>query len=155
MFLLFLLFWIILNSRLTMEILVFGIAISAVMFLFICRFMGYSIKKEMMLGKSTLFLLRYLTVLLVEIVKANYAVVKLAFSPVYQPEPEIVIFKTHLKTSIARTLLANSITLTPGTVTVSVIGDEYTVHCFDKELAVGIEDNIFVKMLEKFEEGLV
>ena len=49
-------------------------------------------------------------------------------------------------------LLANSITLTPGTITVSVEDDRFCVHCLDKELAEGMEDSVFVKLLEEMEE---
>ncbi len=52
-------------------------------------------------------------------------------------KPALVRFKTDLKTKQARVVLANSITLTPGTITVTLEEDEYVVHCLDKELAEG------------------
>lgn len=64
----------------------------------------------------------------------------------------MVKFKTNLKTRPGRILLANSITLTPGTITVSLSDDEYVVHCLDKSLAQGIDSSIFVELLEKMEE---
>jgi multicomponent Na+:H+ antiporter subunit E len=48
-------------------------------------------------------------------------------------------------------LLANSITLTPGTITVSVHGDEFCVHALDSSLAEGIEEGGFVHILRKME----
>ena len=48
-------------------------------------------------------------------------------------------------------VLANSITLTPGTITVGLEGQEFYVHCLDKELAEGMENSIFVELLEKME----
>ena len=48
-------------------------------------------------------------------------------------------------------LLANSITLTPGTITVSVEGDRFCVHYLDKELADGVEDSVFVELLKEME----
>ncbi|MBQ8547563.1 MAG: Na+/H+ antiporter subunit E, partial [Lachnospiraceae bacterium] len=56
-----------------------------------------------------------------------------------------------LKTDLARTVLANSITLTPGTITVELTEDEFKVHCLDKEMAEGIEDSVFVRLLLKME----
>ena len=47
MYLLFLAIWIILNGRITLEIVLFGLAIATVMFLFVCKFMDYSVKKEL------------------------------------------------------------------------------------------------------------
>lgn len=46
MLLLFLTVWIIFNGRITVEILLFGVAIAAIMFAFVCRFMDYSVQKE-------------------------------------------------------------------------------------------------------------
>ena len=46
---------------------------------------------------------------------------------------------------------ANSITLTPGTITVSLSDDEYVVHCLDKELAQGIDSSVFVELLKRIE----
>ncbi len=44
MFFLFFFVWIILNGRITVEIVIFGLILSAVLFYFICRFMDYSMK---------------------------------------------------------------------------------------------------------------
>jgi multicomponent Na+:H+ antiporter subunit E len=48
-------------------------------------------------------------------------------------------------------MLADSITLTPGTITVSLEGNEYVVHCLDKELAEGINTSVFVTLLKRLE----
>lgn len=151
MFLLFFLIWVIFNGQLTWEIAAFGVVIAAVMYLFICRFMGYKPEMDLLLCRKFLLILQYVFVLVREIVKANYAVMKLILSSRYEIEPVIVKFKTDLKTTPARILLANSITLTPGTITVSLEGDEYVVHCLDKELAKGINSSIFVTLLRRLE----
>ena len=70
----------------------------------------------------------------------------------YELEPALVTFRTTLQSESARVLLANSITLTPGTITVSLDGDEYMVHCLDKSLGIGIDTSVFVQMLTKMEE---
>lgn len=151
MFLLFFLIWVIFNGQLTWEIAAFGVVIAAVMYLFICRFMGYKPEMDLLLCRKFLLILQYVFVLVREIVKANYAVMKLILSSRYEIEPVIVKFKTDLKTTPARILLANSITLTPGTITVSLEGDEYVVHCLDKGLAKGINSSIFVTLLSRLE----
>lgn len=48
-------------------------------------------------------------------------------------------------------MLADSITLTPGTITVSVENDRFCVHCLDRELAEGMEDSVFVGLLLEME----
>jgi len=66
-------------------------------------------------------------------------------------EPVLVRVHTNLKTETARVILANSITLTPGTITVSLTGQELLVHCLDKSLSEGMEESVFEKLLEKME----
>lgn len=151
MFLAFLLFWILLNGRLTVEILLFGLVISGLIFIFICRFMDYSPRKERLLWKSAGMLVQFLWVLLREIVIANYHVIRLVLSPKYMPEPAMVYFRTNLRSGFARVLLANAITLTPGTIIVSLVEGEYCIHCLDKSYADGIEDSVFVRLLEQME----
>ncbi|MDE7249340.1 MAG: Na+/H+ antiporter subunit E [Lachnospiraceae bacterium] len=151
MFLLFFLIWVIFNGQLTWEIAAFGVVIAAVMYLFICKFMGYKPEMDLILCRKLFLILQYVFILVKEIVKANYTVIKMIMSSRYEIEPVIVRFKTDLKTAPARILLANSITLTPGTITVSLEGDEYVVHCLDKELAKGINSSIFVTLLRQLE----
>ncbi len=154
MYLLFFAIWVILNGRITLEIVLFGLAIATLMFVFICKFMDYSIKKEIWLFKNFFLLLWYVIVLVAEVIKANFAVVKMIYSVKYQVEPALVSFKSPLKTGFANFLLANSITLTPGTITVSMENGDFVVHCLDKELAVGIDDSVFVHLLKKLEKGV-
>lgn len=152
MFLIFFLAWIIFNGNITTEIVILGLIVSAAVFAFFCKFMDYSIRKEKIFFKKFFGFLRYAFVLVKEIVKANLTASHLILTTKEQMEPVIVKFRTHLKTETARVILANSITLTPGTITVSLEGDEYLVHCLDKSLAEGMEDSIFVKMLEELEK---
>lgn len=151
MFFLFFLVWIIFNGAVTEEIVVFGLVISAAMYAFSCKFMNYSIKKDIGYGKKCFRIFQYMCILVWEIVKANFAVIKLITSSRYELEPVLVRFKTDLKTKQARVVLANSITLTPGTITVTLEEDEYVVHCLDKELAEGMNHSKFVELLEKIE----
>lgn len=153
MLLLFFLIWIIFNGRLTLEIAVFGVVISGLMLGFLCRFMDYSIRKEWLFYKKIPAFCRYIFLLVKEIVKANLTVCRLIVTRKEIVEPVIVRVHANLKTETARVILANSITLTPGTITVSMSGQELLVHCLDKSLAEGMEDSDFVKLLQKMEEG--
>lgn len=154
MYILFFLLWIVFNGKITTEIVVFGLVISAAVYWFICRFMDFSPKKELILLKKLGYLIQYLCVLLREIVIANFATLRLICSSSYEVEPALIQFDKHFKSDMSKFLLANSITLTPGTITVSVEGDTFTVHCLDKSLAEGIDTSEFVQLLEKM-EGVV
>lgn len=152
MFFLIFAVWLILNGKVTAEICLFGLVISAALIFFMCRFMDYSLKRELLMFRLAPFLVRYFWVLVEEIVKANVCVLKIILSPQMQPEPAFVYFETRLKGGMARTLLANSITLTPGTITISVEEGRFCVHCLDRDLAMGMEESVFVKLLEEMEE---
>lgn len=74
--------------------------------------------------------------LLVEIFKANIHVLKLAMSPggIRQVKPQIFKFETGLRSDFAKWVLANSITLTPGTVTIQVRGKWFYVHAISNHV---------------------
>ena len=152
MYVLFFLAWIIFNGNITLEIVIFGIVIAAVMFVFMCKFMDYSVKKELNVYKKSIWFLAYVVLLLREIIKANLAIIPKILTVEEEMEPCLVTFKTSLKSDFTRMLLANSITLTPGTITVSLKGDEYTIHCLDESLSEGLENSDFEKALMKLDE---
>lgn len=151
MYILFLLLWILLNGQLTCEIVVFGVVIAGAMYAFICKFLDYSVEKDILLFRKLPYMLLYLLVLILEIIKANVSAIRLALSYRNEIDPVIVKFKTDLKSKAARAVLANSITLTPGTITVALEGDELIVHALDVDLVKGIDESIFVRMLRKME----
>lgn len=152
MYVLFFLAWIIFNGNITLEIVVFGVVIATLMFAFMCKFMDYSLKKECNVYKKSIWFLAYVILLLREIIKANLAIIPKILTVEEEMEPVIVKFHTSLKSDFTRMLLANSITLTPGTITVSLEGDEYTIHCLDTSLADGLENSDFEKALKKLDE---
>ena len=152
MLLVFFLAWVIFNGRITVEILLFGAGVSGLMLGFCCKFMDYSLEKERNFYRKLPAVCRYIRLLVKEIVKANLTVCRMILTRKEVMEPAIVRVHTDLKTETARVMLANSITLTPGTITVSMSGQELLVHCLDKSLAEGMEDSEFVKLLQKMEE---
>ena len=72
--------------------------------------------------------LSYFTWLFIEIVKANVEVVKAVLSSDMEVSPVLTKIPTPQETDIARTMFANSITLTPGTVSVLMDDDHILVH---------------------------
>ncbi len=76
----------------------------------------------------------YVPWLLYQILLANLHVLRLAFHPrmIELIDPHIIEFNSHLESDMARTTFANSITLTPGTITVNISAmGGFTVHCID------------------------
>ena len=119
--------WLALTTTFQWQELSVGIFISLVLALFLN-------KNYLKLGlppvsiKRIIFFILYMSVLFVEIVKANFDVAYRVIHPKMPIKPGIVIIKTELKQDIAKTILANSITLTPGTFTLDIKGDELLIH---------------------------
>jgi multicomponent Na+:H+ antiporter subunit E len=84
------------------------------------------------------WLLVYLPVFGYQCLKSNIDVALRVLSPGLQIRPGIVKIRTRLKTDVARVFLANSITLTPGTMTVEIRDDVLYIHWIE----VGTEDPV-------------
>ena len=151
MYLLYFILWVIFNGKITLEICLFGIVIAGAVFAFTCKFMDYSIEKEKHIVKKSFQMLHYICVLVAEIVKANFAVIHLILSEKEEIEPALVSFDAKMKTTTGKAFLANAITLTPGTITVSLEDSRYLVHCLDESMAEGMDCSVFVDLLENME----
>ena len=152
MLLLFFLIWVVFNGRLTLEIALFGVAVAAAVFAFVCHFMDYNLQKERSFYRRLPLFLQYVFCLIKEIIVSNIAVSHMILTRKETVEPVLVHVHADLNTETARVMLANSITLTPGTITVAMTEDDLLVHCLDKSLSEGMEDSVFVRLLQKLEE---
>ena len=142
--------WLVFAGSMTVSNLVLGTLISGLITLFCHFFMGYSSKAFLASLKKLGAMLHYLGVLMLEIIKSNIAVIKLIWRK-EAPQPNLVHFKTKLKSDAFKVLVANSITLTPGTYTVVLDGQDYAVHALDASFNEGMEENVFFQMTEKME----
>ena len=150
MFLALLVLWLVFAGSITVSNLVLGALISGLITLFCHFFMGYSSRAFLASLKKLGAMLHYAGVLMVEIIKANIAVIKMVWRK-EPPKPNLLHFKTKLKSDAFKVLVANSITLTPGTYTVVLEGDNYAVHALDASFNEGIEENVFFRLTEKME----
>ena len=151
---LFFVFWVVLNDKLTVEIAVFGVVISVALYWFICRFLDYKSRYDLVALKLLSLLILYCLVLVREVAMAAITMAGWIFNHREIPEPVLVSFHPPLKTTFARTLLANSITLTPGTITVDMHDGDFHVHCYDISMASGLDDSLFVDLLRMMEAAL-
>jgi multicomponent Na+:H+ antiporter subunit E len=151
MFFLYLLLWMILSMRLSIEVMAAGVIISAAVYGFACVHMRYKKDTDYKLLRGVFAGIRYAFLLLFETAKANIALLRIVFSRTIKIEPCIIYFRTPLRTNVAQVALANSITLTPGTVTVGLEDNVFFVHCLDRKFAAGIEDSVLVRQLQKIE----
>ena len=145
-------FWVILNGRVTWEIVGIGAAATALAMLFLCRCCDWSLRKEGSVYRVAPLMLGYALTVILEVVKANLALCRVIYRG--RPEPVVRTVPIQLKTRMARMVLAKSITLTPGTITLKCKEGELVIHCLTREMAQGLEDTVFERKLRKIEEAL-
>nr|MCR5853382.1 Na+/H+ antiporter subunit E [Methanophagales archaeon] len=91
-------------------------------------------KEEKVLTKAYRFIF-YVPWLLWQIILANFDVAYRVLHPKMPINPRIIEFDTTLRGDVSRTTLANSITLTPGTITIEVKGSRFWVHAIADKAA--------------------
>ncbi len=146
---LFFVIWIILNGRITLELVLIGMGVLVAIYFLAARALDYSPKKDLQLLRSLPIVFLYTLNLVLEIIKASVGVIAIIWSRDRKPDPVFVEFHSGLPTEMQNVILANSITLTPGTYTVLQEGDYFLVHCLREELAQGVEEGSFVKLLRR------
>lgn len=151
MSLVYFLLWVILSGRVTSETIIAGIILSILLDLAVKKFLhiNFTSTKLLKLCPDVLF---YITVLLIEVLKANMSLTRIILSPEIRLEPCLVKFSAPLKSPAALTALADSISLMPGTVTVSLEGNKLLVHALDRNRAEQIREGILVKLLSRMEK---
>jgi multicomponent Na+:H+ antiporter subunit E len=123
-----LLFWVMLMGSLSGDVLLVGVLASlAIAFLYRD---GLSFFTEFRATPAAFVAgFMYYGYFLKELVKSNFKLAAIVISPSLPINPGIVKVRTKLKSRMGRLMLANSITLTPGTLTVDVRGEWLYVHC--------------------------
>jgi multicomponent Na+:H+ antiporter subunit E len=127
LFVLVFIFWLLLTFNLTPVNLVAGAVAALVTSLLFARYFFSNVGKFIQ-PKRYFWLLVYLLIFTWECIKANFDVAYRVLHPAMPIKPGIVRVKLGLKSPFARTMLANSVTMTPGTITVDIVGDELFVH---------------------------
>ncbi len=154
-FLMMMITWIVLSGNFDPLLLILGVISS-----FLVAFYFYDLLlpglEPMYIGIFFKFC-RYIPWLVMEIVKANFHLIYIAFHPRMKEiiDPQIITFHTNLKSDIAITTLANSITLTPGTITITADPDGvFRVHAIDKKSADALPGVMLEKVARIFGEKI-
>jgi multicomponent Na+:H+ antiporter subunit E len=84
--------------------------------------------------------IRFWSYLLLEIVKSNLDVARRVLTPGKSISPRVIRFKAPIEDEVGRVILANSITLTPGTVTMRAEDGEFEIHALTESAAQDVLD---------------
>jgi multicomponent Na+:H+ antiporter subunit E len=122
--------WIAISSSLALESVITGALIAAALAYMFAR--KFAIWRGIRFSPTRLYhFIIYTGVFVVELVRANINMMRYVYAPRLSVEPGVVKVKTNLKSPIGRLALANSISLTPGSLVLDIGKDELLVHCLD------------------------
>lgn len=127
LFILTFVFWLLLTLDLSMANLIAGGAAALVTSLLFAKYFFHNVVKFIQPVRY-FWILVYLVILIWECIKANFEVAYRVLHPAMPIKPGIVKVKLKLTSDFARAMLANSITMTPGTIAVDIVGDDIFVH---------------------------
>ncbi|NOX87372.1 MAG: Na+/H+ antiporter subunit E [Chlorobi bacterium] len=122
--------WVAFTTSFAVAELVTGAIVSMIISLLSIR-MFTCCKLSILAPKRIFYMIVYFFVFIIALIKANFDVARRVLTPSLPINPGIVKFKTKLKTDYSKMVLANSITLTPGTLSVDIIDDTFYIHWID------------------------
>jgi len=154
-FILMFLTWIVLSGKFEPLLLWLGVISSVLVSFYFYDLLFPALEARYF--KTALRFVQYCPWLIWEIIKANFHLLRITLHPrmIDLIDPHIITFKTNLKSDMAITTLANSITLTPGTITVTADSDGvFKVHAIDRESAEALPGIMLEKVAKVFGEKI-
>ncbi len=156
LFILSMVFWLLITFKFSVANIAAGAVASAITAAIFGRYYFHNVYKFLQ-PRRWLWFGVYLVTFIWACIRANFDVAYRVLHPAMPIRPGIVKVKTTLRSEFARTLLANSITMTPGTITVDIIGDEIFIHWIyirseDPALYTRMVTGRFEEYIKKFAE---
>ena len=145
----FLLYLILVNS-VQREVVLVGLIVSFISSLMLIRFIDLPFRY--LNPMRWIFALIYLPYFVLEVIKANLRIALIVLNPKLPISPEIKKGKSTLTSAQSKLLLSSSITLTPGTLTVDVDGDEFHIHCVSSDKSAEQIMRPFEKYIKRITE---
>jgi len=143
--------WLILTGSFSLSEVLVGVVVSMVVSSVFTKYYSIRFDKKLPI-RLVLFVVVYLPVFIWEMIKANFDVASRVLNPSLPLNPGFIEVKTNLKGNSSKLVLANSITLTPGTLTLDVEKDKLYIHWIDVK---GISEEEKEKYItQKFEKIL-
>lgn len=147
------LFWVALSGNLKWPQLVVGFAAAIFITYFNRNLLITSADRPPVRLRTVLWLVGYFFRLIYDIIIANFQVAWLVLHPRMPIEPNMVPLEVDIDRVASRVLLANSITLTPGTLTVLADEKKYLVHALTFKSGDGLKNWPLINRLKKMEEN--
>jgi multicomponent Na+:H+ antiporter subunit E len=144
--------WLLLAPQFELSSLLLGMFISLIIVIFTREKSETRITN---LGQIIVAHVKFYWVLLVEILKANIDVAKIVLSKEMSIQPHYLNYQPHLKSAYASVLLANAITLTPGTLSVHLDEEGYVIHALTNSAAEGLVGSSLERVAKEIDACLL
>jgi len=151
--LIFIAFWVAVSSSFDIPQLIVGFVSSVFVVYFNRNLLIGARDRPPVTIKNVFWLIGYLLILIKEIFIANFQIAWLVLHPKMPIYPNLVPVKVDLESMGSRTLLGNSITMCPGTLTVLADEKDFLVHALTKETGKAIKDWHLMARLKDMEGG--
>jgi multicomponent Na+:H+ antiporter subunit E len=146
-FILLFLVWIGLTNSLDIQELLVGAVVAFV----ITRF--FTPNREFNLKELIMKYIKFIPIFLKNLVQSNIAVAKIVLNPKLPINTGIVKLKTSLSSNQDKLILANAITLTPGTITIELRNNDLFIHILNMD---SLDRNVLQKeIIDELERGLL
>lgn len=146
--------WLLLSGHYTPFLLIVGLICTALV-VYIALRMDVVDAEGVPTMNLTAKFFTYMPWFVLEIVKSNLATARVILSPTLPINPLIFQVRGLQRTDLGRVIFANSITLTPGTTTIAVRGENLLVHALVADSATGMDEGEMNRRVASLERGLV
>ena len=146
-------FWLILSGIPTIGMIALGV-LSSLLIIFLINKMDIIDHETSLLNFKPIRLLIYFFWLIKEMMLSNILVCYYIISPKAKINPSVIKVKASQKSEVGKVLYANSITFTPGTVTIDVNGDDLVVHVLAEPFKNSILKNTMDSMVKSTESEI-
>lgn len=142
--------WLVLSSMFLPLMISLGI-LSALVTTYILFIMNVFNSKDAAVSINLVKMTAYIFWLFKEIIISNFKVCWLILKPQYKITPIIGETKSELSTDFTTTIYANSITLTPGTITIDINDNVLTVHSLDEKFKTSLDSRVMYEKVKSTE----
>lgn len=146
-------FWLILSPKISEQSIFMGLSVSALVVLYSKDILFDQLEMPLYQMKHFLNMTHFIAILLVEIVKANIDVAKIVLNPSLPIQPQFIRVPMMIKNDMNKVIYGNSVTLTPGTLTVDITEDDFIIHALTNEAAEAMENSFIEIWIIKQEES--
>ncbi len=145
-------FWMVLSPKNSQQSIFIGLVMSGLVVLYSKDILFDHHEMPLYHMKPLLNMIHFIGILLIEIVKANIDVARIVLDPALPIQPQFIRVPMMLKNDMNKVIYGNSVTLTPGTLTVDITDNAFIIHALTKEAAMAMDDSFIEKWVVRQEE---